>query len=140
MKKFLLGISAFILPNIMYLGICISSFADFEFLYLVILFLFVVFEILYIPIEMILKKKLSLSTEEYNTCMFLGGFLSLLFPVMFFNIMMNAEISFETIDARGIAFTTFFAGVFVAAWIGTITVIRLIYEAVIRMKNRKNII
>lgn len=139
MKKFLLGISAFALPIIMYLGICISSFADIEFLYLVILFLFVIFEILYIPIERILKKKLSLSTEEYNTSMFIGAVVSLLFPFAFFKIMLY--ISFETkmLNARGVAFTTFFGGLFTAAWIGTIIVIRLIYEAIIRIKNRKNV-
>lgn len=136
MKKFLLGLSAFILPNIIYMGICISSFFDIDFLYMIILLLFIVFEVLYIPVEKILKQKFSFSTEEYNTCTFIGGFLSLLFPIMFFNIMTNDDINFKTIDARGVVFTTFFAGVFVVAWIGTIIVIRLIYEAVIRTKNR----
>lgn len=30
MKKFLLGLSAFLLPIILYLGLCISSLADIE--------------------------------------------------------------------------------------------------------------
>lgn len=133
MKKFLLGFSAFILPILMYLGFCISGFARIDSLYVavVILILFFVFDVLYIPIEMILKKKLSLSTEEYNISMFTGGFLSVVLPILAFMI-----ISTIFDYSRGFGLTILYGSFFVSGWIASITIIRLVYEAIIRIKNR----